>query len=57
MKTQDVKLQRRSHTASVNLPRKMIAEIPDDVQYFEAKQYEPSKKIMLTPIHPGDDEK
>lgn len=51
MKTQDVKLQRRSHTASVNLPRGMIAEIPDDVQYFEAKQYEPSKKIMLTPIH------
>jgi len=30
----------------------MIAKIPEDVHYFSAKQYEPSGKIMLTPIHP-----
>jgi len=29
----------------------MIAKIPEDVKYFSAKQYEPSGKIMLTPIH------
>ena len=57
MKTQKVKLQKRSFTAAVTLPRDMVLEIPDDVSFFMATQYEPSKKIMLTPIHPGDDEK
>ncbi len=55
MRTANVKLQKRSHTSAVTLPKNMVAELPDDVQYFAAKQYY-SGKIMLTPIH-GDVEK
>jgi len=49
MITANIKLQKRSHTAAVTIPKKMIAGLPENVVYFSAKQYN-SGKIMLTPI-------
>lgn len=49
----NIKLQKRSHTTAVTIPKKMIEGLPDNVVYFAAKQYSDGR-ITLTPV-PGVD--
>ena len=46
MRLERVKLQKRSFTAAVTLPRAMVLALPDDTVYMEARQYS-SGRITL----------
>lgn len=50
MKVQKVKLQKRSFTAAITLPRAMVLDLPEETLYLEARQYSDGR-ITLTPIH------
>lgn len=47
----NIKIQKRSHTTAVTIPKKMTEGLPNNAVYFAAKQYSDGR-ITLTPV-PG----